>query len=181
MREETRSIIYMALDLLDSIQSSSTNIKSGAFIKINNDLYEDVKKELFDLVIGSNNESSSKTINENYVDEREELVGVLPLVLIDKEKFPSNSDIIKLAEKSLNIYGLSKRKRSRNELIGIIVTEVAKKKDSELDLFLKAWKKFTQSDNNNIEKNEISFNNIDTSDNFVDTWLEFFNVHKGRY
>ncbi|WP_371069608.1 hypothetical protein [Sediminibacillus sp. JSM 1682029] len=179
MREETRSIIYMALDLLDSIQSSSSNITSDAFIKINNDVYDNVKKELFDLVLGSN---TGKINNENFMDEREELIGVLPLFLIDKEKFPSNNDIIKLAENSLNIFGLSKRKRSRNELIGIIVTEVAKKKDSELDLFLKAWKKFTQSDSNNIEKNKIKFKNIDEkSENFVDTWLEFFHVHKGRF
>ncbi|CAH2717111.1 hypothetical protein BACCIP111895_04300 [Neobacillus rhizosphaerae] len=198
MREETKSVIYMALDILDSINSSSSDQNIHNFIRIDSEVLEDVREELFRLLAGSVTEKGSiEKLPEKKEEknEREQLIGLLPLVLIDKTKFPSNSDIIKLAEFSLNINGLSKKKRSRNELIGIIVSEVAEKESKDLDLFLKLWRKFMKDKssnkfnntltnyNSNINIKTIRYNNdsIDNKeDNFVDVWLEFFRSHKGR-
>ncbi|CGG48047.1 MULTISPECIES: hypothetical protein [Bacillus cereus group] len=197
MREETKSVIYMALDILDSINSSSSD-QGHHFIKVDNKILDDVRDELFQLLAGSvieKNEMQISPDKKEKKNEREELIGLLPLVLIDKTKFPSNNDIIKLAEFSLNIQGLSKRKRSRNELIGIIVSEIAQKENNELDLFLKLWRKFMKNNtinkfdyNSSLSNDKLTIKNTYSNDNsidnkesnFVDVWLEFFKFHKER-
>ncbi|MBB5149305.1 hypothetical protein [Ureibacillus thermosphaericus] len=188
MREETKGVIYMALDILESIKTNSSESDIKNFISIDSDIYSEVKEEIYQLLSGKNIEKISN--NNKNRNEKEELIGLLPIVLIDKEKFPSNFDIIKLAEYSLSIKGLSKRKRSRNELIGIIVSELAEKEDKELDLFLKLWRKFMDESNNSLDKNKntkinltISSNLENTNNketNFVDVWLEFFNNNKEK-
>lgn len=71
--------------------------------------------------------NSSKNIN----NDKKELVGILPSLFQDKELFLKNIDIIDFAENLFDIKITRPEKRTRYELIGLIVTEIVKlnKKD----------------------------------------------------
>lgn len=51
------------------------------------------------------------------------LVGLMPLVLADSELFPTNADIKKFADEALQISIVRWEKRSRYEMIGMLVME----------------------------------------------------------
>jgi len=53
------------------------------------------------------------------------LIGKLPTVLLSKKYFPDNKALIDFAKTSLELPISIRRKRSRREIIGIIITEVA--------------------------------------------------------
>jgi hypothetical protein len=60
------------------------------------------------------------------------LVGVMPLLLADGELFPSNEDISKFAVEALGIEIARWEKRSRYEMIGMLVMETIKLGESDL-------------------------------------------------
>ena len=98
------------------------------------------------------------------------------LSLLDVNKFPSAKEILKFAEKCLNIeiknYWL---KRSRAEAAGIVLNEVYEQSPQQFNKFLKAWNKF------NSESNSSSLDNKKLSDEkgFMESWFEFFDSYKG--
>jgi hypothetical protein len=53
------------------------------------------------------------------------LIGNLPTALLSTNYFPNNRSLVKFSEKSLEIK-MPKGHRSRKEILGIIITEVAK-------------------------------------------------------
>jgi hypothetical protein len=162
MKEETKNIIYTILDLLDSLSKTSQNQPN--FIQIDKKLLNDVKVELLNII-------SSDERNDVVRDDRKtELIGMLPYVLIDKNKFPSNSDIVRLAMNSLDLEISRGEKRSRDELIGILISKIAMKKEADLEKFFNAWKKFIEK--NRDQKYEQS------NEDFVSIWLEFFDHYK---
>mgnify|MGYP001454335712 CR=1 FL=1 len=81
----------------------------------------------------------NSTHEENNNDIREFLAGYLPKILMDREVFARNKDIYSFAS-SLDIYIKNPEKRSREELIGIIVCNVYEKDLSEIN---KAYKVVT--------------------------------------
>jgi hemerythrin len=165
MRKETKDLIYMALDLLESI--SKTAKDNDKFVQVNRNVLDEVRDELFILIKQSSKDKST------YVDKKTELIGILPSILIDEKKFPLNEDLVKLAEYSLNMNILRWNKKSRNEIIGIIISEIATKKEQDLETFINAWKEF-------IRKPEPDQVNIITNKkDFVDVWIEFFNHYRG--
>lgn len=182
----------MTLDLLNSI-SKTSGVKSN-FINIDEDTLKKVRSELFELMKEDRtNLNGKKVLLHKVIRERDsvrkntskktEVIGLLPSILIDKEKFPKNEDIAKLAEQSLNLEIPFWGKRSRNEIIGNLIAMIAKKEDKELDLFYEAWKEFTNDESIHIEKWEnVPVNEEDKNvkrQDFVDIWLEFFNHYKG--
>ena len=60
------------------------------------------------------------------------LIGMLPELFLDNNLFPSNKDIIVFSEEVLKINITRKEKRSKYELIGLIVCETSKLNDLEL-------------------------------------------------
>lgn len=162
MRKETKEIIYIVLDFLESFARTSRDNRN--LIYVNEKTLKDVKKELFYLL-----EQTEKNISHKTLDKKIELIGILPSILINKNKFPTNESIVKLAEKSLNLKIPNWKKKSRNEIIGIVIAKIAEKDVAELDLFIKAWKKFTEQ--KEIKK-EYS------RQDFVDVWLKFFEHYK---
>ena len=70
--------------------------------------------------------SNISSINKKSVKKNTQrsMVGFLPGLLQDKEFFTSNQDIIDFSNEVLGIAISAARKRSRNELIGLIVCEV---------------------------------------------------------
>ncbi len=162
MRKETKEIIYIVLDFLESFARTTRDNRN--LIYVNEKTLKDVKKELFYLL-----EQTEKNTSHRTIDKKIELIGILPSILINKNKFPTNESIVKLAEKSLNLKIPNWNKKSRNEIIGIVIAKIAEKDIAELDLFIKAWKKFTEQ--KEIKK-EYS------RQDFVDVWLKFFEHYK---
>lgn len=146
MKEETKNIIYTILDLLDSL--SKTSQDQPNFIKIDKNILNEVKLEILNMI------SSDERDQINRDNRKTELIGMLPYVLIDKNKFPSNSDIYRLAKNSLDLEISRWDKRSRDELIGILISQIAMKKEADLENFFNAWKKFIE--NNKTQKYEQS-------------------------
>ncbi|WP_224329012.1 MULTISPECIES: hypothetical protein [Stenotrophomonas] len=67
--------------------------------------------------------AEAKSTSKDRRKDLKALVGSLSLVLADTELFPSNEDIAKFAEEALHISINRWDKRSRYEMIGMLVTE----------------------------------------------------------
>lgn len=67
--------------------------------------------------------AETKSTSKDRRKDLKALVGSLSLVLADTELFPSNEDIAKFAEEALHISINRWDKRSRYEMIGMLVTE----------------------------------------------------------
>ena len=162
MKKETKEALYSLLDLMDMLGSIE-------FINMDIDKANSIRKEVLD-VIGEKKEESILDSNT------EELLGILPMLLLDVNKFPSAKEILKFAEKCLNIeiknYWL---KRSRAEVAGIVLNEVYEQSPQQFNKFLKAWNKF------NSESNSSSLDNKKLSDEkgFMESWFEFFDSYNG--
>lgn len=73
------------------------------------------------------------------------LIGVLPRLFKDPAIFPRNEDIVEFANEVLEIEVSRSGKRSRYELIGLIVCECNDLDDSKLDLLVSALANITGS------------------------------------
>lgn len=96
--------------------------------KKNLDLKE-IALELRELENTPTNQSQSS--NKVQKNDKKELVGILPTLFQDKELFQKNIDIIDFAQNVFELEISRPEKRTRYELIGLIVTEIVKlnKKD----------------------------------------------------
>jgi hypothetical protein len=171
MKNETRNVIYMALDLLNSMNRTS---QESSLLRMNDEMYNEVKSEIYEIL----SESKWQSFNEQKfvesktnVGKKTEIIGLLPSMLFDKNKFKNNQDIAKLAKDSLNMEIPSWKKRSRNEIVGVLISMIVVKPDDELELFYEAWKRFTQEDKNNK-------NISNDSRDYVDLWLEYFKKYR---
>lgn len=164
MKQNTKNIIYMALDLLESLKKSAFD--NSSFINMNNSEYEEVKKELIQLL-------SSNGQNIELIQEKKKiLIGSLPYILMDKTKFPTNESIVKLAENSLNYNISTWKKRGREEMIGLIIAKIAEDNENKFEKFMDLWKDFiTNKDLNEYTK---------VNKEFVDVWLDFFNQYRSK-
>ena len=84
MKKETKDALYSLLDLMDMLGSID-------FIKVDIDRANRIRKEVLD-VIGDKKEV---TILDSSTDE---LLGVLPVILLDSKKFPSTKVCRKVFE-----------------------------------------------------------------------------------
>lgn len=82
----------------------------------------------------------SKNSNKNF------LIGVLPNLFQDQDLFKTNSDLIEFAELVLKIVISRPEKRSRYELIGLIVCEVSNLNDYDLNQLVDALTEITTND-----------------------------------
>ena len=83
----------------------------------------------------------SNSLNEKYTSDNQNkntLVGILPNLFLDMELFKSNSDLVEFADAVLKITIARFEKRSRYEIIGLIVCEVPKLNDSDLSKLVEA-------------------------------------------
>ena len=89
------------------------------------------------LPIDSKYESTNP--NKNY------LIGILPNLFQDEELFKTNIDLADFAENVLKISVSRAEKRSKYELIGLVVCEVTNLNDSNLTILVNALSKLTGS------------------------------------
>lgn len=160
MKTETKEALYSMLDLMDSL----SNID---FVKIDIEKTNKIRKEVLNII----NEKSDDVILDK---DPEELLGVLPIILLDNGRFPAAKDVLEFAEKCLNIEVKNYwYKRSKPEVIGIVLSEVSKQSQEQFIGFLRAWNKFNGSE----QKNNKFMS--DSNSGFIDTWLNFFENYKG--
>lgn len=119
VRSETE-VALKTLDLLQelvwAIRSREANeLSSGVSYLRNLALNEKTEKR--------KSEKGSKSSSLDRRNSLKALVGSMPLVLADVELFPSNEDIAKFSEEALRIPISRWEKRSRYEMIGMLVTE----------------------------------------------------------
>lgn len=72
------------------------------------------------------------SINENRLNEKDRLIGVLPKLLNDKKLFSKNSDLIDFAESTFDIIITRPQKRSRYEIIGLVTMEILELKNNKV-------------------------------------------------
>lgn len=162
MKKTTKEALYSLLDLMDILGSSD-------FIKVDIDKANAIRKEVLDII----GEKKEVTILDS---STEELLGILPMLLLDSKKFPSAKEILKFADRCLNIeikgYWL---KRSRAEVVGIVINEVYEQSPEQFNKFLKAWNKF----NGETDSGSISSNQTSDGKGFMEAWFQFFDSYKG--
>jgi hypothetical protein len=76
------------------------------------------------------------------------LIGILPRLFKDEILFPSNSSIIQFAEEILGIEISRHSKRSRYELIGMIICKTDELSDKKLEKLVTALSKVLNNDEN---------------------------------
>ena len=135
MKQETKDALYMLLDLLDSLEKTSN---ASSLLILDNIKIKHVKDEIFDY-INSDRNQNYKIINQ---DTKSELIGILPSVLIDEERFPTNEALAKFSEKSLNFKLPFWQKRSRTEIVGRIIDNINTRSQNELVELTNIWRKF---------------------------------------
>lgn len=75
---------------------------------------------------------STTSPKANSKNDKKELVGILPSLFQDKELFQKNIEIIQFAENIFDLKITRPDKRTRYELIGLIVTEIDKLNSNNL-------------------------------------------------
>lgn len=121
-KKVTKSEMDTAAKTLDLIQELVWAIRSreprdlAQGISLLRDLTKDINQDELKFK-GRTSLSSKKKYN------LQDLVGILPLILADTELFPANKDIAKFAEEAMHISISRWDKRSRYEMIGMLVME----------------------------------------------------------
>ncbi len=160
MKTETKESLYSMLDMIDALGSVD-------FMKVDIDKVNRIRKDVLDII-------NEKNDIEKLENNSEEILGVLPIILLDTKRFQSAKDVLFFAEKCLNIqlknYWF---KRSKAEVVGIVISEVKNQTPEQLSKFLKAWKKF------NMGNGEIGEVSEKSEQGFMDTWFKFFENYKG--
>jgi hypothetical protein len=94
------------------------------------------------------------------------LVGTLPIIFSDEKYFPTNEDITEFALEALNLPISRWEKRSRYELIGLVVCETAKLNDQRLVKLVDVLSKILTDDPNALgifqsrKANKLSWNEV---------------------
>lgn len=163
MEESTKNLLYTALDIIELLTKNNLS-------KIGFDEYVIARNELVSLVHKASSDLSNlrKNNNENILTE---LIGILPSLLIDKQKFPSNKDLVRFSEHSFNIIVPSWEKKKREEIIGRVVYMIANKSPLELKKFTEGWKEFNKDERKSVVKEK---------NNYVDSWLSFFENYSNK-
>lgn len=163
MKNETKNALYSLLDFIDSIGTIS-------FVNLDLDTVNLIRNEILNLING--NSINQQTL---YDSNEQDLLGILPMILLDDSKFSSAREVLIFAEKCLKIQVKQYwYKRSKSEVVGIVLNEVSKQSAKQRNRFLKAWGIFQNQSINNINKN----NNAEDNNDFVDTWFKFFDNYK---
>ena len=80
-------------------------------------------------IISNIKKGSENTLSTQLGQEPDELIGILPRLLTDKSLFDTNSALAQFSFEVLGIEILNWHKRSRNEMIGVIICKVQESED----------------------------------------------------
>ena len=154
-QEKKRTLDALSfLEELGWLLESKKNLKLGQAVK---DLKKLMRGPESALKVGS--EYTSPNPNIHF------LIGVLPRLFQDEMLFPSNATIAQFAEEVLNVPVSRYEKRSKYELIGLIVCQTDQLNDQKLEELVRALAQITKSEAklNSIrsarESGQFSWNN----------------------
>jgi hypothetical protein len=122
---EIRSAIFDIERMLKRLENRTAQISERIADKQNQVLSSNACLSSSFMINSGNRDISSKKL----------LIGELPTVLLSTKFFPDNERLIGFAKKSLKLPISVARKRSRREIIGIIITEVEKLDLKEITAF----------------------------------------------
>lgn len=132
-------------NLLWTLKELNPNVLSDALNIINENIKNESEHYLIKNVYFKENKLEKKNPNKNF------LIGVLPNLLQNKDLFPLNEDIYEFAFDALHIKISRYEKRSRYELIGLLVCATNELDESELSYLVTALEKIVD-DNDEINK-----------------------------
>lgn len=126
-------------NLLWTLKELNPNILKDALNVINDTIRDD--SEQFYSIDKKNliNKSRSKISRKN--PNKDALIGVLPRLLQNKELFPQNEDIYDFARAALDLNISRYEKRSRYELIGILICTINELDEGDLSYLVTALDK----------------------------------------
>lgn len=102
----------------------------------NNIKLREIPEILRDIINNDDNVVSNKYKSNN--PNKNYLIGILPNLFQDQDLFKTNSELIEFSTKILKVPISRPDKRSRYELIGLIVCEVRNLNDYDLDVLVEA-------------------------------------------
>ncbi|EGQ2048987.1 hypothetical protein I2524_004418 [Escherichia coli] len=149
--------IKQLLNFLEEFSFIPKKLSRINFIELLQDSYTD------NLEVNERNSKSKKNDIKGF------LVGYLPRILLDKDLFQKNKDIDDFA-RMLGIEISRPEKRSREEMIGIIVCDVHEKNSSDLG---KAYNIINSMSNNPLVLSRIKERkNLSSAQNEIYDWNE---------
>ena len=112
--------------LINFIEELSWVLKSYKDLEVN-ELLNEIKlnQEIRNSLV------HNKNLSHGY-DDKSRLIGILPGLLNDKKLFSLNSDLIEFAESAFEINITRPEKRSRYEIIGLIIMELFESKNTKV-------------------------------------------------
>ena len=116
--------------------------------------YKSISKSLNQFRNFSVHGGHGKAENDTY-----ELIGILPSLLKDTDIFPSNIQLVQFAQEVLDLEIPRWEKRSRNELIGLIICEVEEVNKERLGV-LAEWSKNILNNKTKVKKMQNSRSNF---------------------
>lgn len=125
---------------IDFIEELSWLLESKRKLKLN-----EIPNILRDQFLVSNNVVTAADRYASPNPNIHYLIGVLPRLFQDVELFPKNEDIASFAQDVLGIYVTRIEKRSKYELIGLVVCECNELNDSKLEDMVNALSSITIS------------------------------------
>lgn len=143
-KKNTQKDIKQLLNFLEEFSFISKKFSRSNFI------------EILEYIYDKGMDAPERNLQPKKDDIKGFLVGYLPRILLDKELFVKNKDIDDFA-RSLGIEINRPEKRSREEMIGIIVCDVHEKNLSELE---KAYNVINSMSSNPVILNKIKESKI---------------------
>lgn len=164
MNTSTKSLIHLLIELLDQLTIHTEN--HSDLFQVNRQQWEEVKDELFRLTL----EKQSSEVNDPE-DLRSQLLTLLPQYLNDPKKFPKKEDLLRFAQ-CLQIPRLKKLgNKTRFDLIGNILVEIATRPESELIEIAQSLSLATRK-TNAIQANSSTSTSTQTPK--IKNWFDFY-------
>lgn len=165
MKKTTKSFIYLLIELLDQLYLHTKD--HSDLLQLNQKRLDEVKEELFRLTL----EEKRRPVINNQKDLRNQLLQLLPLYLSDTKAFPKKEDLIHFA-KPLQIQRLKKLgNKTRFDLIGNILVEIATKPESELIEIAQALSLPTSEEK---KKKEPPSTTSEQTTKKINNWFDFY-------
>ncbi len=116
--------LIQIIDCISKLNSQDVN-KLKNIIKFQNELRNEIVHHNFNIKNQIIHSNPLTRINGKLDRTKVELIGGLPSILLSKKYFPRNEIIAEFAKKNLSIDIRHAGKRSRPEIIGLVITGIA--------------------------------------------------------
>lgn len=128
----------------------------------NNIKFKEIPYILKEAIYDRHSESSITNKYKSKNPNKDQLIGILPNFLQDTDLFKTNSDLVDFGKSVLNIIINRSDKRTRYELIGLLICEIRNLNDIELSKLVDALVEISNNEKSltiirNNKKNDSNF------------------------